>query len=86
MMSTVWSGTVSMSVVEATIILFCTFHSYLLDEKWSHMLHSKSFNYISKKGGARPMAMNFATIFTNSHSIQKGAVGFIPCRSALAYR
>lgn len=25
------------------------------------------------------MAMNFATIFTNSHSIQKGAVGFIPC-------
>ena len=28
------------------------------------------------------MAMSKSTIFTELHSIQKSAVGFIPCRSA----
>lgn len=59
---------------------------YLLDGKCRHMLHSKTFNNIAKKGGARPMVMSKTTIFTELHSIQKGAVGFIPCRSAPAAR
>ena len=32
------------------------------------------------------MEMSKTTIFTELHSIQKGAVGFIPCRSAPAPR
>ena len=32
------------------------------------------------------MAMKFATIFTELHSIQKSAGGLIPCRSAPAAR
>jgi hypothetical protein len=28
------------------------------------------------------MAMSISTIFTVTHSIQKGAVSFVPCRSA----